>query len=141
MKLDSEIELASTHSKLCRLEARYEALRKMPSEDDELRTVTLRSLKRYINQFKEEIARFEALRRDGREISSNSGAALRLMSERDVENTRKKLRELESEYDANEKTNDGDEHLRELESESLKRLINQLKEEIARYEAHQPARG
>ena len=33
-----------------------------------------------------------------------------------------------------------DEHLRDLELESLKRLINQLKEEIARYEARQPAR-
>jgi hypothetical protein len=34
----------------------------------------------------------------------------------------------------------GDETLREMELDSLKRFINQLKEEIARYEAHQSVR-
>jgi hypothetical protein len=34
----------------------------------------------------------------------------------------------------------GDEHLREIELESLQRLIGQLKEEIARGQAHEPAR-
>lgn len=33
-----------------------------------------------------------------------------------------------------------DEHVRDLTMRSLKETINQFKEEIARYEAHQPAR-
>ena len=60
MTLKNEIEVANTRSKLALLEARYEALRKKPSADDKLRSLTLQSLKRYINQFKEEIARYEA---------------------------------------------------------------------------------
>lgn len=42
------------------LEADYEALRSDGSEDPRLREVTMESLKRLINQLKEEIARFEA---------------------------------------------------------------------------------
>lgn len=60
MNLRNQTELDNTRTKLVRLEARYEALRKVPSEDKELREATLKSLKRYINQFKEEIARYEA---------------------------------------------------------------------------------
>jgi hypothetical protein len=63
-----------------------------------------------------------------------------LRNERELANTRKKLEQLESLYDGDESETGGDEELREAEMESLKRLINQLKEEIARYEAHQPAR-
>ena len=63
-----------------------------------------------------------------------------LRSEREVANTREKLRRLEALYEADEKEIGGDEELRDAEMESLKRLINQLMEEIARYEAHQPAR-
>lgn len=60
MMLKNKIELANTRDKLAKLETRYEALRNETSEDEELREVTMRSLKRYINQFKEEIARYEA---------------------------------------------------------------------------------
>ena len=60
-----------------------------------------------------------------------------LRSEREVANTRVKL---EARYSALRGATDGDVHVRELTMESLKKLINQLKEEIARYEAHQPAR-
>ena len=63
-----------------------------------------------------------------------------LRSEREVANTRKKLQLLEGLYEAAENETGDDEELREMEMESLKRLINQLKEEIARYEAHQPVR-
>ena len=63
-----------------------------------------------------------------------------LKNERELANTRQKLQQLEALYEADEKETGGDEELREMEMESLKRLINQLKEEIARYEAHQPAR-
>ncbi|MFH0983166.1 MAG: hypothetical protein V2A79_16725 [Planctomycetota bacterium] len=63
-----------------------------------------------------------------------------LRDDREYANTRRKLRLLEEGYEEARADTEEDEHLRELEMESLKRLINQLKEEIARYEAHQPAR-
>ena len=63
-----------------------------------------------------------------------------LRNERELANTREKLQRLEALYEADENESGGDEELREAEMESLRRLINQLKEEIARYEAHQPAR-
>jgi hypothetical protein len=59
-----------------------------------------------------------------------------LQSERELENTKRKLRVLEESYDEARADTTEDQHLREIEMESLKRLINQLKEEIARYEAH-----
>jgi hypothetical protein len=63
-----------------------------------------------------------------------------LRNERELANTRKKLQQLEALYSADENETGGDEELREIEMESLKRFINQLKEEIARYEAHQAVR-
>jgi hypothetical protein len=63
-----------------------------------------------------------------------------LRSEREVVNTRVKLARLEARYEALRGETGGDEHIRELTTESLKRLINQFKEELARYEARQPAR-
>lgn len=63
-----------------------------------------------------------------------------LRNDRELANTRRKLRLLEEGYEEARAETDEDEHLRELELESLKRLINQFKEEIARYEAHQPTR-
>ena len=63
-----------------------------------------------------------------------------LRSEREVVNTRVKLARLEARYEALRRETGGAEHVRELTMESLKRLMNQFKEEIARYEAHQPAR-
>ena len=63
-----------------------------------------------------------------------------LGSDQELANTRRKLRLLEESYEEARTETDEDEHLRELEMESLKRLINQFKEEIARYKAHQPTR-
>ena len=60
MSLRNEHELANTRWKLARMEARYEALRSESGGDEELRELTMESLKRTINQFKEEIARYEA---------------------------------------------------------------------------------
>ena len=60
MSLKNDIELANTRAKLHRLEMRYEELRNDTSEDEHVRELTLRSLKATINQFKEEIARYEA---------------------------------------------------------------------------------
>lgn len=66
MSLANEVEVANTRAKLAELEARYEELRNDTVEDEHVRQVTMRSLKRYINQFKEEIARYEAHQTAGR---------------------------------------------------------------------------
>lgn len=62
-----------------------------------------------------------------------------LGSDRELANTQKKLRLLEEMYEEARTDMEGGEHVRQVEMESLKRLINQLKEEIVRYRAHQPA--
>ena len=64
---------------------------------------------------------------------------MRLRNEREVANTRVKLQRLQARYEIREKETGGDTELREATMTSLKRMINQLTEEIARYEAHQPA--
>ena len=60
MSLANDVELANTRAKLSELETRYDELRNDTIEDERVRQVTMRSLKRYINQFKEDIARYEA---------------------------------------------------------------------------------
>ena len=60
MSLNNDTELANTRIKLQRLERRYEELRNDTREDEHVRELTMRSLKGTINQFKEEIARYEA---------------------------------------------------------------------------------
>jgi flagellar biosynthesis chaperone FliJ len=64
-----------------------------------------------------------------------------LQDKRELTNTREKLRLLEASYEQARLDSSGDQALREAEMESLTRFIKQLKEEIARYEARQPARG
>jgi hypothetical protein len=59
MSLQSEREVANTREKLRRLETRCEELQRDDSADKLVRDLTLQSLRRMINQFKEEIARFE----------------------------------------------------------------------------------
>ena len=66
MSLRNERELASTRNKLARLEARYQSLCAQKGGDEELREMTMDSLKRTINQFKEEIARYQARQPAGR---------------------------------------------------------------------------
>ena len=58
-----------------------------------------------------------------------------LQTHRELEATREKLRMLEQRYEADQREQGGDEHVRELSSRSLRWLINQLKEEIARFES------
>jgi hypothetical protein len=65
---------------------------------------------------------------------------MNLQSHRELQATRDKLRLLEERFEANQRAKDGDEHVRELSTRSLKRLINQLKEEIARFESRSPLR-
>lgn len=131
MSLNNDIELANTRAKLARLEARYEALQCDIVEDRYVRELTMRSLKGTINQFKEEIARSQALMPAQRKR--------RMLSDIELANTRRKLSELERRYETDEQEPGGDEKLRETSKQSLKRFINQLKEEIIWTEIHQPS--
>ena len=65
---------------------------------------------------------------------------MNLKNDRELANTREKLRMLEDTYEHTRDDMTEDAHVRELSLRSLKRLINQLMEEIARYEARPPAR-
>jgi hypothetical protein len=64
-----------------------------------------------------------------------------LSSHRELEATREKLRMLEERYEANKRDQSGDAHVRELSMRSLKQLINQLKEEIVRFESRESLRA
>jgi hypothetical protein len=64
-----------------------------------------------------------------------------LQSVHELENTRRKLGDLEEEYDSAINRPIENVHVREATLRSLRQLINQLKEEIARYEARQPGRS
>jgi hypothetical protein len=60
MELNDEREVEVTREKLRSLEARYQVVGQAPGEDAHVQELTLRSLRRMINQMKEEIARFES---------------------------------------------------------------------------------
>lgn len=60
MNLQSKRELETTRKKLTGLERLYDATLAAPGEKTYARELTLRTLKRTINQLKEDIARFEA---------------------------------------------------------------------------------
>ncbi len=62
MELNDEREVEVTREKLRSLEARYQAVSQDPGDDAHTQELTLRSLKRMINQMKEAIARFESRR-------------------------------------------------------------------------------
>ena len=59
-----------------------------------------------------------------------------LQSKRELEVTRKKLQELEQLYAKTEADSSQSGYSRDLTMRSLRRTVNQLKEEIARFEAH-----
>jgi len=58
-----------------------------------------------------------------------------LQSRQELDATREKLRLLEEQYEATRQEEHVTPHVRRLSTQSLKRLINQLKEEIARFES------
>lgn len=64
-----------------------------------------------------------------------------LRNQIELANTRGKLQELEERYEARMRDTPANPHVHELTLQSLKRMINQLKEEIALFEVHQPAGG
>lgn len=60
MALTNQTQVAVTRRKLQLLEERYKASQQEPDADACYKVVSRRSLKRMINQMKEEIIRFEA---------------------------------------------------------------------------------
>ena len=57
-------------------------------------------------------------------------------NDRQLENTRQKLKLLEEHYDRKQHEPTDDRTVRDLTLASLKKTINQFKEEIIRYECH-----
>ena len=60
MSIENRRQLENARTKLRELEQRVTQTAQAPSTDEHVREWTLRSLKKRLNQFKEEIARFEA---------------------------------------------------------------------------------
>ena len=59
MSIENRRQLENTRAKLKDLEQLYEQVRQEPADNALVRELTLRSLKKRINQFTEEIVRFE----------------------------------------------------------------------------------
>jgi len=62
-------------------------------------------------------------------------------TQQQLDNTKEKLRELEDHYRQRKEGLTENTYARKLSLQSLKRTINQLKEEIARFEAHSRVKG
>jgi hypothetical protein len=60
MSVENQVQLENTRLKLHELEQLYTRIRQGPATSEHVRELTLRSLKKRINQFREEITRFEA---------------------------------------------------------------------------------
>ena len=60
MSIENRRQLENTRVKLQELERLYVRTQEGPASSEHVRELTLRSLKKRINQFKEEITRFEA---------------------------------------------------------------------------------
>lgn len=69
MILDSEVEVANTREKPRSLGESFKELRREVGGDEEFRLASMQSLKSFINQFKEEIARYEARQRESNRAS------------------------------------------------------------------------
>ena len=62
-----------------------------------------------------------------------------LENDSQLENTKEKLREIQDRYDRLKANETENERLRQMTLRSLKKLINQLTEEIVRYNCRQSA--
>jgi hypothetical protein len=60
MSIENRRQLENTRMKLQELESLYTKTQQGPATSEHVRELTLRSLRKRINQFKEEITRFEA---------------------------------------------------------------------------------
>lgn len=132
MNIQSQEELDSTRKKLRHLEAWYEARRREPAADPDSRAISLRSLKQAINQFKEEMVRYET-----GSVPQPRG----IPSDQELVNTQAKLRRLEERYRMARQTPSTNSAAQRATLRSLKQLINQLTEEIVRYEVHAKVKG
>jgi len=65
MSIENQRQLQNTCAKVAELEQLYVETRNRAGGNEHVRVLTLRSLKKRINQFKEEIARFTAHCGDG----------------------------------------------------------------------------
>jgi len=61
---------------------------------------------------------------------------MNLQNRRELEATRQKLELLQRRYSEMQMERPADRHVHELSMQSVKSMINQLTEEIARFEAH-----
>jgi hypothetical protein len=66
---------------------------------------------------------------------------MELKDEVELEATREKLRSLEARYQSVSQDAGADTHIQELTLRSLTRMINQMKEEIVRYESRRSPRA
>ena len=137
--LRDEREVQNTRRKLQRLEALYRARQHERGGDEVLRDMTMESLAGTIKQFKEEIARYECGIRPGNAAEHGGNGSRQLRNDMEFVNTREKLRSLEEAYESDTAEPSDDLEIQAVSKRSLKRMINQLKEEIARYEAHHGA--
>ena len=60
MSIENQSQLQNTRVKLAELEALYTETSNRATSNEHVRELTLRSVKKRINRFKEEIAKFEA---------------------------------------------------------------------------------
>ena len=60
MSIENRRQLENTRAILAELEQLYSKTAQAPAADEHVRELTLHSLKKRVNQFREEIARFEA---------------------------------------------------------------------------------
>jgi hypothetical protein len=58
--IENETQLENTRVKLRELESHFAQTFSRPADNEQIREMTLRSLKKRINQFKEEITRYES---------------------------------------------------------------------------------
>ena len=65
MSIENRRELENTREKLHLMEELFEKVHQEPADNAHVRELTLRSLKKRINQFTEEIVRFESRLRSG----------------------------------------------------------------------------
>ncbi len=75
MSIENRRQLENTRLKLQELEQLFAKTRQGPASSEHVRELTLRSIKKRINQFQEEIIRFEArispVTPDGRDVISD----------------------------------------------------------------------
>ena len=74
MTIENKRQLENTRTKLQELEQLYEKTRQDTAASTHVRELTMRSLKKRINQFKEEIIRFESKAAMGKGASQEAPA-------------------------------------------------------------------